>query len=224
MKKIFCRGIFLLFIFLPTLQAELPFSISDETKLGKSLEQDIFFLENELILEKEFPRPDLIISAENLYAKENLKEDSYYDEITLCSTIGINDMFRTGLAPVFFLSPDENQFSLDLLFILSFEFESIELCLEDENEFIYNFDLVNWTFVNTLALEKKLFSLSSKTELLLYLENEYGQAMEKGSEAEDCLLFGPVLNTDHLALGLFYAPDLIPEAAHNLVLSLTLCF
>ena len=207
------------------LSAELPFAISDETVSGYDIDAECSCLANELIIEKEFDvLKGLTVGVENVYAMDDLTGSGYADEITLGLGLGISDFLSVGLAPKLFIFPEGSETGLDTVLALGHEFEKIGLIVEDENEFLYNFTVKAWEYVNTLGIEKSLFQLGKSVYINLFLENEYVRAIEKGAEAEDGLKAGPAMNISFFSLGVFYSAALAPEVAHGIEGSIVFSF
>lgn len=205
--------IFSLFFLSDPLFSRLPFSISDETSFHFDLDEGATCLENELVLEKEFDiLYGLTFSAENLYMLDDLEQSIYADEVTFGSSINVLNFLGTGAAHRIFIFQDQDmEHGLDLSVFLSYELEDLELCMEDENEFIYNYSTDNWTYINTLGIDKNIYSLTDFVNLSFYLENEYVDGFLFICQAEDSLKTGPVLNFAHWALALYYTSVLLPE-------------
>ena len=207
------------------LLAEFPFSISDETISAYDVDAECSCLENELIIEKEFDvLKGLTVGVENVYAMDDVTQSGYSDEITIAFGLGVLDFLSIGVAPKIFLSSEESQSGLDNIIGLGHEFGKIGLIIEDENEFLYNFTVKAWEYVNTLGIEKSLFQLGKSVYINLFLENEYVRAIEKGAEAEDGLKAGPAMNISFFSLGVFYSAALAPEVAHGIEGSLVFEF
>ncbi|MFP4416251.1 MAG: hypothetical protein ACLFSB_03175 [Chitinispirillaceae bacterium] len=164
----------------------LPFSLSMDFRGGYGATDDVYYGENEIVLEKEFDVLNgMTVGVENLLVYE---KQGYTDEITAGIGFGLLDFLSIGFAGKAFIA-DETAFGVDGILSFGHEFENIGLAVSDDNEFLYNFTDEAFEYVNTLCIEKS-FDLTNQLGLTLALENEL--VVSDGS-AESGLLAGPVL-------------------------------
>jgi len=188
--------------------AELPVSISIETKGGYNATDKMAYAENEAVIEKEFDvLKGLTLGFENLVVYEH---PDLSDEVTLGLSLGLLDFLSIGVAPKLFIA-DSVTFGLDGILTIGYEFEKISFNIEDENEFLYNFNDKAFEYVNTLGIEK-MFEINEKMGIGIGLENELVITKE---EISDGLLIGPKLNYDFFSVYINYALGITPEVSHS---------
>lgn len=184
--------------------------VSVDNKLLYSITDKEYGLENEIIIEKSFDKLNgVTLGLENLisYAPGILS-----DEISIGVMFDINEFIAAGIVNKIFYE-NTLTYGFDGIVSLGYEWETIELSVEDENEFLYNFSDSTIEYISTLAAEKSLAAFNSN-ELTLYVENEFVYSLDSG-DYSDGLLIGPSFFAEPINIYLNYSISLIPQINHG---------
>ncbi|MBN1755889.1 hypothetical protein JW877_06710, partial [bacterium] len=149
----------------------------------------------------------LTLGFENLVIFE---KPDLTDEITIGAGLGLLDFLSIGIASKILIS-DSITFGIDGMVTFGYELEKIGLLLEDENEFLYNFNDKSFEYVNTFTLEK-MFKINEKMGIGFGLENEHLITKE---EVSDGLLMGLIFNYKLFNIYANYAFGILPDITHG---------
>lgn len=199
---------------------EAEWSVSDESILGTDL--SIGYMENELIIEKDFNWHGFYAGFENTFIMDNFRSIDFMDEISIGFGLGLTDWLTLSIYQKMFISAVGAEFGVDFMTVFGHEIENKGFTIEDENEFVYNTTANKWEYVNTLGIDWQPIEIGDSLSFGFFFEDEIVIPIEKSTEPENGILIGPIISNAHFSFGLYYALGLAmkEDASHGIEASL----